>query len=101
MSRRPVHATLYEAYGRELGVLLDELLAGEVVSDRVTAERLVRAVGTLQRLHDRHRLDRHGRCAICWPMPRTWWRPWPKRSICTVHAALTFFLRQPDPAQAR
>jgi hypothetical protein len=99
---RSVHTTLHKAHGRDLAVLLDELLAGEVVSDRVTAERLVRSVGALQRLHDRHRLDPHGRCSICWPIPRTWWRPWPKRSICTVHAVLTFFLpQQPNQTQAR
>lgn len=93
-----MHTTLYKAHGRELSELLDELLAGEVVSDRVTAERLVRAVGTLQRLHDRHWLDRHGRCTVCWPIPRTWWRPWLKRSICTVHVALSSFLQQ-QPSQ--
>jgi hypothetical protein len=56
---RSAHATLYKAYGRELSELLDLLLAGEVVSDRAVAERLVRFVGALLRLHDRHRLDRH------------------------------------------
>lgn len=93
-----VHVTLYKAHGRELAVLLDELLAGEVVSDRATAERLVRSVGALQRLHDRHQLDQQGRCAVCWPIPPTWWRPWPKRSICTVHVALSSFLHQ-QPSQ--
>lgn len=97
-----MHTTLYEAYGRVLTQLRDELLTGEVVSQRATVERLIRVVGALLLLHDRHRLDRHGRCAICWPIPRTWWRPWPKRSICTVHAALTFFLQhQPSQAPAR
>lgn len=94
-----MHTTLYQAYGQELSELLDLLLAGEVVSDRATAEQLVRIVGAVLLLHDRHRLDRHGRCAICWPIPRAWWRPWPKRSICTVHGALTFFL-QHQPSQA-
>jgi len=42
-----VHATLYEAYRRELSELLDLLLAGEVVSNRAVAERLVRSVGAL------------------------------------------------------
>ena len=98
----PVHATLYKAHARELAELLDLLLAGEVVSDRAVAERLVRVVGALLRLHDRHRLDRHGQCVVCWPIPRTWWRPWPKQSICTVHVALSFFLpQQPSQAQAR
>lgn len=89
-----VHATLYQAHKRELSQLLDLLLAGEVVSDRATAERLVKVVGAVQRVHDRHRIDARGRCAVCWPIRRTWRRPWPKRSICTVHAALSFFLPQ-------
>jgi hypothetical protein len=96
---RSVHVTLYETYGQELSQLLDLLLTGEVVADRAAAERLVRVVGALLRVHDRHRIDARGRCAICWPIPRTWWRPWPKRSICTVHTALSFFLRQ-QPSQA-
>lgn len=90
-----VHATLYGVYAEELSELLDTLLAGEVVTDRATAERLVRSVGALVRLQQRHRLDDHGRCALCWPVPRHWWRPWPKRSTCTVHTALGFYLRQP------
>jgi hypothetical protein len=94
-----VHETLYQAHGRELSELLDLLLAGEVVSDRATAERLVKVVGAVQRVHDRHRIDTRGRCVVCWPVPRTWWRPWPKRSLCTVHAALSFFFRQ-QPTQA-
>jgi hypothetical protein len=94
-----VHATLYQAYGRVLSELRDELLTGEVVSDRATVERLIKVVGATLLLHDRHRIDRHGRCAICWARPRTWWRPWPKRSLCTVHAALSFFLQQ-QPRQA-
>jgi hypothetical protein len=90
-----VHATLYASYSRELHGLLDVLLAGEVVTDRGTAERLVRMVGALQRLHDQHRLDDRGRCTVCRPVPRTWWRPWPKRFLCTVQSALDFDLRQP------
>jgi hypothetical protein len=97
---RSVHVTLYEAYGRELSALLDQLLTGEVMPDR-TAERLVRSVGALLRLHDRHWIDRHGRCAICWPIPRKWWRPWPKRSLCTVHTALTFFFQQLSQASTQ
>ena len=97
-----VHVTLYKAHARELSELLDLLLAGEVVSDPAVAEHLVRVVGALLRVHDRHWLDRHGRCAVCWPIPRAWWRPWPKRSICTVHAVLSFFLpQQPSQAQVR
>jgi hypothetical protein len=48
-----------------LSELRNELLTGEVVSDRATVERLIRSVGALLRLHDRHRIDRHGRCTVC------------------------------------
>jgi hypothetical protein len=65
-------ASVYEAHRRELSQLLELLLTGEVVSDRTAIEHLVRVIGVLQRLHERHRLDRHGHCAICWPIPRTW-----------------------------
>jgi hypothetical protein len=60
-----MHATLYEAYERMLSELRNELLTGEVVSDRATVERLIRSVGALLRLHDRHRIDWHGRCTVC------------------------------------
>ncbi|MGH3600682.1 MAG: hypothetical protein ACRDQH_10450 [Pseudonocardiaceae bacterium] len=89
-----VPATLHEVYGQELSELLDTVLAGDVVADRDVAERLVRSIGALVHLHQRHQLDAHGHCAVCWP--RSWWRPWPpKRSTCTVRAALSLFLRQP------
>lgn len=88
--------TLYRVFDEELSDLLDTVLAGEVISDRVTAERLVRSVGALVSLHGRHPIDARGRCALCWSIPRRWWRPWPQRSTCTVHAALCFFLRSPS-----
>jgi hypothetical protein len=97
-----VHVSRYEAYGRVLSGLRDELLTGEVVSERATVERLVRVVGALLRLHDRHRIDARGWCAVCRPVPRTWRRPRPKRSTCTVHAALSYFLpQQPSQESAR
>ncbi|MGH3838868.1 MAG: hypothetical protein ACRDSF_24710, partial [Pseudonocardiaceae bacterium] len=86
---RSVHATLYQVFDGELSELLDTVLAGEVVADRDTAERLVRTVGVLVYLHGRHPIDAHGRCALCRP-PRRWWRVWPKRSMCSVHVALSF-----------
>lgn len=92
---RSVHATLYKVFDGELSELLDTVLAGEVVADRDTAERLVRTVGALVYLHGRHPIDAHGRCVLCRP-PRCWWWPWPKRSTCSVHVALSFFLRQPS-----
>jgi hypothetical protein len=92
---RSVHATLYRVFDRELSKLLDTVLAGEVVADRDTAERLIRSVGALMHLHAQHPVDAHGRCASCRP-PRMWWLPlWRRRSACSVHVALSFFLRQP------
>ena len=95
MVSRSVHLAVSRVFGDELSEILDIVLAGEIVSDRALAERLVRAVGALAHLHGRHPLDTRGRCAWCWAVPRRWWRPWPKRSTCTVHAALNFFLQQP------
>lgn len=90
-----VHATRYRVFGDELSDVLDLVLAGDAVADRAIAERLVRAMGALLRLQERHGIDARGRCAVCWTSPRRWWRPWPTRSICTVYEALRFFLRQP------
>ena len=93
----PEHTTLYETYGQELKELLDIVLSGEVVLDRATAERLVRSLGALTRLHNQHRLNERGQCSVCWTVSRTLWRPWLKRSTCTVHNALWSYLRQPVP----
>jgi hypothetical protein len=91
-----VPAKLHEVYGQELAELLDTVLAGEVVTDRDIAERLVRSLGALVQLHQRHRPDTRARCAVC----DRWW-PWPpKRSTCTVHAALSFFLQSAAHATA-
>lgn len=93
----PDPATLYAAYGRELAELLNAVLAGDLVTDRATVERqVVPSLGALVSLHQRHRVDERGRCSICWQLPRAWWWPWPRRSTCTVYAALGFPLRQPD-----
>jgi hypothetical protein len=91
----PVHVTLYQVYGEELSELLDIVLTGEVGGDWATAQRLVRTVGALVHMHQRHRLDDRGRCSLCWMPSRRWWRPWPKRSVCTVHTTIGFYLRQP------
>lgn len=92
--RNPV--TLHEAYGRELAELLELVLAGDLVADRAVAERLVRSLGALVRLQQCHGVDEHGRCSTtCRSVPRMWW-PWPKRITCTVHSALSFYLRQPE-----
>lgn len=84
---RSVHATMYQVFDRELSHLLDVVLAGDVVDDRETAERLVRTVGALVHLHEQHPIDAHGRCAAC----VQWW-PW-RRATCSVRAALSYFRR--------
>ncbi|MGH3947640.1 MAG: hypothetical protein ACRDSE_00730 [Pseudonocardiaceae bacterium] len=86
-----------EAFGRELAELLDTVLAGDLVADQaVTVERrVVRTLGALASLQQRHRVDNRGRCSTCRAAHRAWW-PWPPRTTCTVHAALSFYLRQPD-----
>lgn len=88
---------LHEAYGRELADMLELVRSGEAFSKPVTAERLsLRLVGVLTRLHEGHQVDDHGRCEICWPRPRKWWRPWPSRAACTVHAAFGAYLTEAD-----
>ena len=99
----PNPRTLYAGYRCELSTLLDAVLAGDLVNDRVTVDdrvaverQVVRAVGALVELQQRHTVDEHGRCSICRAAPRAWWWPWPKRTACTVHKALGFFLHQPE-----
>jgi hypothetical protein len=89
-----VHATRYRMFHDELSDLLDRVLTGEIIDDRATAERVVRSLGVVVDLHERHRIDENGWCGVCWAVPRRWWRPWPRRSTCTVYSALDFFLRQ-------
>lgn len=97
---RSVHATLlYRVFDRELSELLEVVLAGEVVTDRDIAERLVRTVGALVRVHAQHPVDAAGRCSSCRP-PRRWWL-WRRTATCTVHVALGYFLRHtPDSVLA-
>jgi hypothetical protein len=86
---------LQEEYERELVAFVESVRCGEAFSDQATAERWsIRLVGALLPLQQRHRVDARGRCPICRAAPR-WWRPWPKRVPCTVHAAVGFALRQP------
>jgi len=82
--------------GRELPELLDAVLASNPVTDSAVAveRRVVRSLGALVWLQQNHRGDERGRCSICRTTPRTWWRPWLRRSPCTVQTALTF---QSDP----
>lgn len=85
----------YRVFHGELSDVLDTVLAGDIIADRAVAERVVRWLGVVVCLHERHGIDERGRCAVCWAVPRRWWRPWPRRSTCTVYSALSFFLRQP------
>lgn len=90
-----VHATRHRMFHDELSDVLDIVLTGEVIDDRATAERVVRSLGVVVDLHQRHSIDARGRCRVCWPVPPRWWYPWPRRSTCTVYTALNFWLRQP------
>lgn len=58
---------------------------GLIVNDRETAERLIRVVGALIFLHDRHGFDEAGRCRRCRPVRRWMWQ---RRHPCIVHEAL-------------
>ncbi len=88
---RSVPQTLHRVFEQELTSLLDIVLAGDAVPDRATAERLVRALGAISHVHQRHIVDSHSRCQLCWSIDRRWWRSWPRRTECSVHAALSFF----------
>lgn len=90
----PDPVALHEAYERELSELLEAVLAGDLMSDRAALERqVVPVVGALVWLQRRHRVDQGGKCSICRAASRAWWRLWPRRSMCTVHTALSFHLR--------
>lgn len=79
---------LHDSFGQQLAATLELLRSGEAFSDPITVERLFMClVGVLTRLHEEHQVDDRGRCpGICRPRPRKWW-PWPRRAVCTVHAA--------------
>lgn len=87
------HPTCYRLLDEELSSLLEIVLAGEVIGDRAIAERLVRFLGAAISLHERHEVDRYGRCRRC--AARRWCRPWRRPNSCSVHSALVFCLTQP------
>lgn len=88
-------AARHETYGRELAHMLELICSGEAFDEPITAERLlVRLVSVLTQLHEGHQVDDHGRCSICRPRSHRWWRPWPRRAACTVHAAFASYLAQ-------
>lgn len=92
----PAPLALHAAYGQELAELLEQVLAGDLVKDRPAGERLVRSLGALVLLQERHGVDEGARCLFCRAARRGWRWLWPKRTTCTVHSALGFFLRQPE-----
>jgi hypothetical protein len=92
---RSVPETLHRVYEQELKSLLETVLAGIEVSDRAIAERLVRVLGATLRVHQKHLVNGDAQCGICRSTRDGWWRLWPRRTVCSVHAALSFFLRQP------
>lgn len=69
----------------ELTSLVDAVLAGDLVADRATAQRLVTTLGAAQDLAERHLIDNRGRCAICWRSARRWWQPRRRNRTCTVY----------------
>lgn len=98
----PDALTLHEAYGRELADMLELVRTGEAFSQPATAQRLsIRLVSVLTRLHEGHQVDERGRCSICWPRPRRWWRPWPRRALCTVHTAFGVYLPHAQESDLR
>lgn len=97
-THRPV--TALAAYERELAVVLDTVLTGDLGTDGTTVERrVVESLGALVWLIAAHRVDRRGRCRVCRP---AWWR---HRSLCTIYRALILYMRPastytPEPATA-
>lgn len=88
------HPTRYRLLDEELSSLLEIVMAGEVIGDRVTAERLVRFLGAVISLHERHMVDRYGWCGRC-AARRQWCQPWRRPHSCSVYSTLAFCLAQP------
>jgi len=80
--------------------MLELVCTGKAFCEPATAQRLsIRLVGVLTCLHQGHQVDDQGRCSICWPRPRRWWRPWPQRALRTVYTAFGVYLphaQEPD-----
>jgi predicted nicotinamide N-methyase len=70
-----VHTNRCRMFRDELSDVLDIVLAGEIVTDRSVAERLVRWLSVIVRLLEQDPIDEHGRCRVCWAIPRHWWHP--------------------------
>lgn len=61
-----VPQTLHRVFDQELTSLLDLVLAGDAVVDRATAERLVRLLGALSRVQERHCVDNRAGVKCVW-----------------------------------
>jgi hypothetical protein len=97
----PTRPTVHEAYGRELSRLLERVLTGDLATDWADVERaVVSALTALEQLYAEHRVDERGCCLICWETTR-WWRPWPRRAACTVHAAFAYHMPHAATADLR
>jgi hypothetical protein len=84
--------TLHNTYGQQLAALVELIRSGQAFTEPTTAERLLLPlVGVLTQVHQEHQVDNYGRCSICRATPRAW-RPWPRRTACTVHAALAYHM---------
>jgi hypothetical protein len=88
----------YRAIGDELQSLTDTLLAGDVILDRNTTERLLRVLGATALLHRMHRVDRQGRCTICRTKPRLRWPSGSGHAVCSVYGALSLHVGRPFAA---
>ena len=90
-------STPYEAYRQELAALLELLLAGRLADNLAIVERhVVRMVDAQLRALELHPVDDEGWCPTCWRASRRWWSPWPKRTTCTMYAALGFDPPHPE-----
>lgn len=95
-------SVLHDSYGRELAGLLERVLAGDLATEWVDVERaVVSALAALERLYQQHQVDEQGWCLICREATREWWRPWRRRSPCTVRAAVAFHMPHAATANLR
>jgi len=99
--------TIYETTDRLIGEHVDELLALAWDIDEqprpMSAEAderghrptmpFVRLIAAVHLLYQQHGVDAKGRCHICAERTRVWCT---RTRPCTVYAALSFFLTQPD-----
>jgi len=89
------HALRHRLLTEELTELLDLVLAGEVVTDRATAERVVRLASAALSLNEQHTIDGRGRCGSCRKATTRGWRLPSRRAACSVYETLRANLTQP------